>query len=473
MVLGRSAQTAAQLAKDLAARQGRWPAVRSTDDRGPYARATSAGHWGHLREAAERRRAVAESALGLAETARASAVAIQSLLDQTSSIGGTGSTQSLPAGEKFRTDFADRLKAKGRSDSEVKAALVRLDATSARAVFRDISRFTSYLSTRNDEYAAAVLSSLAAAEFALAVACLNEPEKMNPSPGPAAIDGYLERVGRERKQLERAIASALRRNRPASVLVAAENLRWWAADELVNAATRAAIVAARRRQSDSAADDWASRAVAVGDAIRDILRSSVLAGQLRYVAAGGQVRADWRESVVKRRVRAATLKEPATVLGLVRKRLTAGIEYSVVGTVASIAIVHKDRKPYSSATITDADGHEIVVAVPKIKLDSGGLAVGGAVRARGRWATDIRWVAEGRGLLLSFAQDTALAATYWPSWVTVALRPAYRPVAHGLALDCSWEPGVVGAGNPLVYGVWSSTAEAGFRRRRPAQLKIR
>jgi hypothetical protein len=463
-VLGRAVGQATERARKLATEQVEWPATSGIEDRDAFAPNIAAGRWRRLKQMADKRLEAAEGALSLAESGRTTLLEIDRLLAQDAELpsGGMGPSAAVDDSE-FREKFEGRLRAKGLSAAQIREAVERARSVSANSVHRGVSHLTDELWQRNDDYAKAAITSLVASYFASAVAGLNTADTSRPRTS-AAVDAWLRATQRGLAELEREILDSLRQGDAVAALVAAEKTRQRAENTLGQGAAVAAGLAKRRRQGTEAAARGAAQAVQVGDAMREILRALALSGLLRYHASGGTLSDSFLKSVEGRTLgRSSRSLSGASVGAVLRRNPRSGSEQTVIGTVKEITIVHKDRKAYSSATLVDADANEVAVAIPKMKLDSGGLAVGGAARARGKWANDLRWVEGGKGVLLGFEQDTRLANTSWRSWVNVQLRPVFNVIAHGLALEPSWEPGSSGAGNPLRYHVWSGIAEGGLR----------
>ena len=321
--------------------------------------------------------------------------------------------------------------------------------------------FAGYLRDANEGYARTALASVMGAHIGRAVATLNGRPPVAVS-RPASTDGaWTNDVRRQLHGFETGLLRSLRGSRRSDTLVVAEELRVWAEGELLSGAVAAAELAARRAQSPTAAAAGVATAIDLGNSLRGLLRGIALAIEVRYRLVGGLGADAWLRSPKGRSVRASSTARSLEVGAMLDRRPRVGGYYSVIGTVADISIVHRDRKPYSSATLVDAAGREVVVAVPKMKIDSGGMSVGGAARVRGRWETDLRWVPGGKGLLVAFTPQEDAARTNWSSWLTIALRPVITPVPHSLDMQVSWDPGRSATGNLLTYGVWCSAAESG------------
>jgi hypothetical protein len=468
-VLGRSVGQANDKARQLAYDQGEWPRLQSIDIRDEFAPAVADGRWRQLRRSADRRRKEAEDALTLAEAGRTTLLEIDQLLERAGQVPAPG-TQSPMDDPEFKQRFTARLRAKRYSPSEIQQAVKRAQSVTGSSLKRGSENLADALWARNDDYARLAITSLVASYFAAAVSDLNTADTSHPR-SSAAVDAWLGSTRSELRGHERDVFNALKREDGVAVLLAAEQAWQDAEERLWHGAEIAAGIAQRRSASDDAAARGAAQAVAVGNAMREILRALTMAALLRYHASGGTLSASWLDSVKGRSLSRADGAGPKTsVGGLLRKHPRVNSEQAVVGTVADVSIRHKDRKAYSSATLVDAAGKELAAAIPKIKVDSGGAAIGGAARARGRWEQDLRWVDSGQGLLLGFKQDTRLSRTSWPSWLTVEMRPVFRVISHGLDFETSWDPGKSGAGNPLRYSVWSGIAEGGLRAPRKSDL---
>jgi hypothetical protein len=468
-VLGRSVGQANDKARQLAYDQAEWPPLRNIEIRDEFAPSVAGARWRQLRKTADKRRKEADQALALAEAGRTTLIEIDQLLDRASRVPAAGA-QNPMSDPAFKERFIARLKAKRYSPAEIQQAVERAQSLTGSTVRRGSEDLADVLWARNDEYARSAITALVASYFAAAVSDLNTADTSH-SRSAAGVDDWLSATRSELRSHERAVFNALKRRDGVAALLAGETAQLVSESRLWQGAEIAAGVARRRRQNMTAASRGAAQAVAVGNAMRALLRALTMSALVRYHASGGTISASWLDSVKGRTMTSANGAGPKTTVGaLLRRHPRVNSQQTVLGTIAEVAIRHKDRKPYSSATLVDADGNELAAAIPKIKVDSGGAAVAGAARARGRWEEDLRWVASGEGLLLGFKQDTKLARKSWPSWLTVEMRPVFRVIAHGLDLETSWDPGRSGAGNPLRYSVWSGIAEGGLRAPRKNDL---
>ena len=126
------------------------------------------------------------------------------------------------------------------------------------------------------------------------------------------------------------------------------------------------------------------------------------------------------------------------------------------GTVSSLAITHRARKAVSVAELTGGGERSARIALPYIKLNSGGVVPGASVRVVGNWRRTLEWVGGGGALVVDQRNVGDLSRTYWQDWVTDALRYTFEPSPHGLEISWSWEPGPDGAGNQLRFGTWAA-----------------
>jgi hypothetical protein len=129
---------------------------------------------------------------------------------------------------------------------------------------------------------------------------------------------------------------------------------------------------------------------------------------------------------------------------------------AVEGTVSSLAITHRARKAVSQAELMGGGNSSVRMALPYIKLDSGGVVPGASVRVVGDWRQTLDWLDGGGALVVDQRNVGDLSRTYWRDWVTDALRFTFQASPHGLEMSWSWQPGPDGAGNQLRYGTWAS-----------------
>jgi hypothetical protein len=126
---------------------------------------------------------------------------------------------------------------------------------------------------------------------------------------------------------------------------------------------------------------------------------------------------------------------------------------TVEGQLGAVAIVHRGRKAISSASVADRKAKSIAVAIPYIKLDSGGMTPGAYVRIAGVWQQSSKEVA-GAALLIDRINLGELGKSSWSDWTKGRLAAVFQPTPHNLAATWSWETGANGAGNQLRYGTW-------------------
>jgi hypothetical protein len=102
-----------------------------------------------------------------------------------------------------------------------------------------------------------------------------------------------------------------------------------------------------------------------------------------------------------------------------------------------------------------SDGTDsVTIALAHIKVDSGGIVPGAAVRLAGTWRASSKEARNAPALELDRRALAVLGKTNWSERMLREAQAIYTPVPHGLAAEWSWEPGVDGAGNQLRYATW-------------------
>ena len=131
-----------------------------------------------------------------------------------------------------------------------------------------------------------------------------------------------------------------------------------------------------------------------------------------------------------------------------------GKEVTVEGVLGELDIRHSGpARVLSVAVIQDANGNTLKAVLPYIKLDSGGMVPGAAVRISGNWHHLSDKIDE-PALHADRLSLSERARESWQDFATFELRRVYTPIPHGLAISFSWESGLEGPGNQLRFGIW-------------------
>jgi hypothetical protein len=299
------------------------------------------------------------------------------------------------------------------------------------------------------------LSAQMASTLALAVAAFNQSDPSQAEPSTAHVAGVEKRLAAARKAVHVALQSA----NLTAVAAAAADLVAAAHAQLFNhCLAPAAALAARRR--DSAGDFSADGRLALryADAIREALHGIALGRYLAW-AAYWKPEIDaiglWIDAAQTLPFASAYQTPPPIAIAALAANPAAydGQALTVEGRLGAVAIIHRGRKAISSAAIADRKAKSITVAIPYIKLDSGGMTPGAYVRVAGVWQQSSKEVA-GTALAMDRINLGELGKSSWSDWAKSKLAAVFQPTPHNLAAAWSWEPGVNGAGNQLRYGTW-------------------
>jgi hypothetical protein len=302
-------------------------------------------------------------------------------------------------------------------------------------------------------------SFLCAALLADAVSRFNRSARRNdPERTAEASAEWCRDVERAMRARERGLHQAFGAGDLFGAFLQARDLATVAESHVEEGARHAAASARRRRATPGRSEHLLARRL--GDCLRDLLRGVAL-GQVAGHAARGHERSpptrNWL--VAARRL---AFEDPTAIAAWSVARLAngdfppAGEVVAVEGTVFSMAITHRARKTVSVAELTGAGDRSVRIALPYIKLDSGGVVPGTSVRVAGDWRRKLDWLEGGSALVVDQRNVGDLSRRYWQDWVTDALRHTFQPSPHGLQMSWSWQPGPDGAGNQLRFGTWAA-----------------
>lgn len=360
-----------------------------------------------------------------------------------------------------RVQIKAALRQRGMTAAKAETALARIEAIKAEDVREQTARSLLHSSANLDRMATETLSAICGAATALAVARFNEQAlggiALTDDSAPACED-----AANRLKNAEKGLWTALRDQNQELALAQSAQLARTAAGLLMNVAVpHAASVCMRRQASSSQADG--RLAMQCGDLLRSLLRAIALGYQASWDLgwpAGSEPARSWLRKA-KDLTFPSMIKPPAAVsiASLTGNPAAAdGKMASIEGKLSPVTIVHRGRKVISSAQVSDAAGRSVTIALPYIKLDSGGMAPGCHARVSGTWKTSSA-EATGPALLVDRLNFGELAKASWSDWATGQIRGIFQAVPHGLAASWSWEPGMDGPGNPLRYGIWRAKTE--------------
>lgn len=338
----------------------------------------------------------------------------------------------------------------GLTEAQVRDAVRQAQGLSWATVMRGIEVATERWSRDLEEAATMRFRGLAMADLAEAIAHLcTSPRGAAPGLAQEAVEATREELGAAHEQLRRALAAGVRR----PMLAAARVCGAYATSRL----PRLLRSAARAHAGNDRA-----LALALGTAIREALYARTAARVAGWKAGWPLESAalkPWR--VAAQRLRAGTAARRPRKVSLERIQRSPstfdGLSITVEGTVANIDIRHRAGKVYSSAVLTSASGARVQLGIAHIKIDSGGLVVGGDATATGTFHARHKDFT-GPVLLLERRTLTEDGRRFWDDWLRAELQSIFSLVPHGLTLNVSWVPGPRGAANLLRYGTWSTEA---------------
>lgn len=358
----------------------------------------------------------------------------------------------------IRKQVKKKLQSRGIAPDRVNKVIARLEAADEREVRNAMSKGIEGSGNQLNGLAQVHLTAMAGATLALAVARFNQlvVAGTTPTASPAA---FCDQTESRLATAEREVWKALREGDLFAARAHATDLGRLAASSVLDGALpHGAALAARRHSPTTDFIKDGRLALRLGDLIRDLLGAVVLGHYVAWLAK-------WPENTTPTRhwLRAARdlpfpgkFKAPhaASIATLAAKPTASdGKALTIEGVLGSVQIVHRGRKAISSAPVSDGNGKSVTIAIPYIKLDSGGMVPGAYVRVSGTWQKGSTEV-DGPALLIDRLNLGELSRQSWSDWATLQLRPILESVPHGLAAGWSWEPGVDGAGNPLRYRTW-------------------
>jgi hypothetical protein len=364
---------------------------------------------------------------------------------------------------ELRPRIVEGFRARGLSKAEAGRAATQIGSFSLADHAEETRRRLCAAAEEISELHQEAASFLCAALLAGAVSRFNRSARRNdPERTAGAAEEWCANVERAVRAGERGLHRALASGDVFRTHLRARELAMLAESQIEEGARHAAAAARRRRSTPDRSEDSLARRL--GDCLRQLLRGVALGTVAGHAARGNKRCPPTREWLAA--AGRLEFEDPAAIPRWSVARLAQGDFpptrelVAVEGTVSSLAITHRARKAVSLAELTGGGDHSARIALPYIKLDSGGVVPGASVRVVGDWRQTLDWLEGGSALVVDQHNVGDLSRTYWQDWVTDALRYTFQPSPHGLEMSWSWEPGPDGAGNQLRFNTWAS-------RRRP------
>ncbi len=438
-----------------------WAGVKVEAERIGYLRRVQSTAWNALSEQARaelraRRNDVAEMEKRQTKVA--------GILARNSSLKTSLESNWVPVNKQkdwstIRDGVADEFKKRKVHKKLREKLLKRFRSFHPREARKQLFRVVTSNMERLDKQMQVQLASKMGATLALAIARFNAGIETKWTDSEQKPGNVCREVENWLQAAEREIWSALRAEDTFAAKGHGTDLARQAARTLFDCILPLSSAIAAKRESDKASFSRDGRlALRLGGLTRDLLRAIALGQAVTWVAGwpgNASATREWTRRA--RRLKFPTkVKQPRLVpvadLATNNARWD-GKEITIEGVLGAVQIVHRRRKVISSASVSDARGRSVIVEIPYIKLDSGGIAPGSYVRLSGTWQEESRET-HGPALRIDRRNFGELAKASWSDWATMQIRGIYETVPHGLAARWSWQPGAKGAGNPLIYGTW-------------------
>lgn len=438
-------QTSKALASSLRARR-RWRIVGDQHDRTQYAHLLPTENWSRVKKfgASRVRTLVAKtSALSAEQKKLARALADnQELLKHAEVL-----PPKLSAGpgwaDRRRTILKDLVK-RGMSAAAANEALQRVENVSPKQRLQDRQQQLRRRCADLDKDAEDVLAAHMAGVFAQAVADFNSRTKAR---GRASVaEPRVDVLDRRLRRLQGLVGA----RRWAAIASECRRLETAALTQLDRSASACAESA--RRGGGSARDS--RKAIEAADAARFCLEVIAICRALGWASG-------WSSDEV--------LSAPwvgGSRLAYAKPFAVPAKSVRVNGIVRSVKITHVGRKPVTRIEV-EAGNTLRIVGLSHIKGDSGGIVPGASVDLQCVLKRSVDWLGDRNVHVMQRYSYEKSAKTSWRGWLRHRIDRVFSPTSNGLAGRWSWQPGKYGAGNPLVYGVWSGPRDA---RRRPYGL---
>lgn len=411
----------------------------------------------------------AEQESAAAETALAGLKELQIRLNQVSlrveAALSALKTQFTPVARRkdwpeYKAALIDSLRAKGLSEAVINTHVKRLEKSTYSTYAAGLRKPAFDMEEGLNRQFTAALAHYMGNLLALYVARFNL-RAANPPAVNQNIDAYCQSVAATLAQKQKELFSTLRAADLQEAALQGDNLANFCLQELNESALDFAAAIYAKRQgagSDFTADGRA--AAATGDLLRSLLLN-VAAGRYAQWVGGYHAKLHLSQEWLRQAGKLAFALPDAMPVGISIAELAAnpaahdGEELSVEGRIAEVTIRHKGRKAISTAKIEDENGNAVTIAMPYIKLDSGGMVPGAYARVAGVWL-DSNKEAEGNPALSIDRLDLLnQSKSNWLAWLTLELRNAFEPVPHTLNASYSWEAGAAGAINPVRFSVFN------------------
>jgi hypothetical protein len=360
---------------------------------------------------------------------------------------------------QLRPRIVEGFREKGLSEAEARRAATQVGSFSLANHAEESRRRLCAAAEEISELHQDAASALCGALLAGAVSRFNRSARRHdPERTARASEEWCADVERVVRAGERRLHRAFGSGDLFRAHLQARDLAVLAESHIEEGARHAAASARRRRGTPDPFEHALARRL--GDCLRQLLRGVAL-GTVAGHAARGNERCsptrDWLAAAGR-----LEFQNPAVIPTWSVARLAQGDfpgtreMVAVEGTVSSLTITHRARKAVSLAELTGGGDHSARVALPYIKLDSGGLVPGASVRVVGDWRQTLDWLEGGSALVVDQRNVGDLSRRYWQDWVTDALRYTFQPSPHGLEMSWSWELGPDGAGNQLRFDTWAA-----------------
>jgi hypothetical protein len=360
---------------------------------------------------------------------------------------------------KLRPDIVKGLRERGLSTSEARRAASRIGSFALADHAEETRSRLCDAAEEISELHQDAASSMCAAVLAGAVSRFNRSARQNdPERTAGASEDWCANVERAVRASERGLHRAFGSGDMFAAYLQARDLAMLAESQIEEGARHAAASARRRRATPDRAEHNLARRL--GDCLRQLLRGVALGTVAGHAARGNETCSptrDWLLAARRLEFQDSTAIPAWSVARLAEGDFPRAREMvAVEGTVSSLAITHRARKAVSVAELTGGGGRSTRIALPYIKLDSGGVVPGASVRVVGNWRRTLEWLEGGSALVVDQRNVRDLSRRYWQDWVTDALRYTFQPSAHGLQMSWSWQPGPDGAGNQLRFDTWAA-----------------
>jgi hypothetical protein len=131
------------------------------------------------------------------------------------------------------------------------------------------------------------------------------------------------------------------------------------------------------------------------------------------------------------------------------------------GVLSNLTITHLTAtKVVSTANLANSSGTTILLVLPHIKMDSGGLVNGCYLKVSGNFLEVNPEASNQPALSVARYAMTTLAQTSWNAWLRNQMHTIYEPIPHNLEMMFSAEASTDGAINPAKYSITSGKSHS-------------